>query len=468
MAQGVEYITPVDVISGETTTGSWVTVSVSANIPANAVAAIFDVYNDTTEVDFGVRAVGSTDTPLYGFEDQSHRMYSVKLNANREFQFQQQDSGFEMWLVGYVPEGAGEFVTNMVDVTPGSDSTWEDIDVGSLASSGTAGCAFFMFVGDPGAQDAFGLRMNGSTDTFTNDVRADNMVGGIIGVDVNELCEGFSEDVSASLIFYLGCVYVDYCDFNTNITDYSTGTTGSYQATTLTEIPASAAPGMAAFLFDNTGTGEYRGQLRRTGDTPAYGALGDLTYHGFFVHGYDSSSQVDQFIENTAYDLKLIGWWVDFAASSSSSSSSTSSSSSSSSSSESSSSSSSSISSSSAIPGTVVWGHDTGTIEDFIRDFGGNWTTTEWSVSGSGDDEILYIPDIPNCGQITTSEEWYLGAFEALLLHDQYQSGGLGIFAVYQFRTASTKAGISGATWTNYNGISFTCLGWCQVRIIHT
>jgi len=185
-----------------------------------------------------------------------------------------------------------------------------------------------------------------------------------------------------------------------------------------------------------------------------------------FHSGYgtaDAASETAQVDSTISEHMALQIVAIAPAESSSSSSSSISSSSSSSSSSVSS-----SISSSSAIPGTVVWGHDTGTIEDFIRDFGGNWTTTEWSISGAGDDEVLYVPDPPACGQITTSEEWYLGAFEALLLHDQYQSGGPGLYAVYQFRTATTKAGLSGATWTNYNGISFTCLGWCQVRIIHT
>ena len=91
MAKGVEYISPVDVISGIGTTGSWVTVDLSAYIPANAVAAIFDIYNaSAAEVDFGVRAVGSTDSLLYSVEDVSHKMDFAKLNAAREFQFQQQ------------------------------------------------------------------------------------------------------------------------------------------------------------------------------------------------------------------------------------------------------------------------------------------------------------------------------------------------------------------------------------------
>ena len=201
----------------------------------------------------------------------------------------------------------------------------------------------------------------------------------------------------------------------------------------------------------------------------------DPTFHSGYgtADATSETAQIDStFSDHMAMQLVAIAPTASSSSSSSSTSSSSSSSSlssSSSSSSLSSSSSSSSISSSSssAIPGTVVWGHDTGTIEDFIRDFSGNWTTTEWSISGAGDDEVLYIPDPPNCSQVTTSEEWYLGTFEALLLNDQYQTGS-GSNAVYQFRTAATKAALSLANWITYNGVSFTCLGWCQVRIIHT
>lgn len=490
MAKGVEYISPVDVISGIGTTGSWVTVDLSAYIPANAVAAIFDIYNaSAAEVDFGVRAVGSTDSLLYSVEDVSHKMDFAKLNAAREFQFQQQTTGFEIWLVGYVPEGAGEFVTNVVDVTPGSDATWEDIDVGALVSDGTAGCAFFRFVGDPGAQDEVGLRMNGSTDTFLNDVRDDNAIGGVIGVDGSELCEGYSEDVSATTIQYLGCVYVEYCNFNTNATDYSTGTTGSWVTTDLTEIPVDESPGMAALLINNTGTGENYARLRRTGDTPAYGSQGDLTQFGFFVHGFDSSGQIDQIIEGTSHDLKLIGWFIESASSSSSSSSSFSSSSSSSSRSSSSSSasscvptviediavessssssssshsSSSSSSSSSATPGTVTWGHHTGVVENYDENFTGN--TTGWTVEGTpgNDNETI---DATTCDVICVFERWYLGAGEAEILIDLYQTGS-GPAPVIQFRTATTGAALAALSWQNYIPPSFTCLGWVQIRLVH-
>jgi len=182
------------------------------------------------------------------------------------------------------------------------------------------------------------------------------------------------------------------------------------------------------------------------------------------------TAQVDSTIsEHMAMQIVAIAQ----AASSSSSSSSVSSSSSSSSLSSSSSSSSLSSSSlsSSTTPGTVSWGQVTGVEEDFTRTFAGNVTssgpTSGWAVSGSGDEEILYLINVPNCGQIVLFEPWYLGAFEAIINEDKYRTGS-GEEDTWFYITASTKQGLFIGSWTMYNGVSFTSLGWVWIRLIHT
>jgi hypothetical protein len=158
------------------------------------------------------------------------------------------------------------------------------------------------------------------------------------------------------------------------------------------------------------------------------------------------------------------------SSSSSSSSSSLSSSSSSSSSSVSSSSSSNSVSvssSSSATPGTKVWGQQTGTEEDYQNTFENNWTTSGgWYPSGSGDSETL-ITSAGECEQTSISNPHYLGAFEAIIFQDKYNTG-VGPDPLVYYKTASTKTGLSSETWTLYNGVSFTSLGWVKLKCIHT
>ena len=144
--------------------------------------------------------------------------------------------------------------------------------------------------------------------------------------------------------------------------------------------------------------------------------------------------------------------------------------SSSSSSSRSSSSSSSSVSSSSSSaqgPGTVVWGHHTAVTEDYDEDFTTNWTTTEWTISGTPGTDGETIDSGSGCTQVSTSEDWYLGAMEAVIKVDKYQTGS-GPAPVIQYKTATTGAGLVAASWVTYNGVSFTSLGWIKLRIIHS
>jgi hypothetical protein len=129
----------------------------------------------------------------------------------------------------------------------------------------------------------------------------------------------------------------------------------------------------------------------------------------------------------------------------------------------SSSSSSSSTSSSSATPGTVVWGHHTGVSENYDENFTGN--ISGWSILGTPgtDNEAI---DATACNQICTFEKWYLGTMTAIIKIDKYQTGS-GPAPTIQYRTAASGAGITSATWFTYNGVSFTSLGWIQIRLIH-
>ena len=158
-----------------------------------------------------------------------------------------------------------------------------------------------------------------------------------------------------------------------------------------------------------------------------------------------------------------MAWDIGFDQVFSSSSSSTSSSSSSSLSSSSSSSLSSS--STSTTPGTKVWGQQTGTEEDFQNTFLGNWTTSGgWFPSGSGNFETLNTSG--GCLQVSICNPHYLGSFEATIFVDKYRTGS-GPAPIIFYKTATTKTGLSTETWTIYNGVSFTSLGWVKLKIIH-
>ena len=126
---------------------------------------------------------------------------------------------------------------------------------------------------------------------------------------------------------------------------------------------------------------------------------------------------------------------------------------------------SSSSSSSSATPGNVTWGHHTGVVENFDENFTGN--TTGWSVSGTpGNDNETISASACSGLEICTFDRWYLGAGEAEILIDKYQAGS-GPVPIIEYRTAATGASLIAASWNVYNGVSFTSLGWVQIRMIH-
>ena len=143
------------------------------------------------------------------------------------------------------------------------------------------------------------------------------------------------------------------------------------------------------------------------------------------------------------------------------------SSSSSSSSASSSSSRSSSSSSSSAAIGTVVWGHHTAVTEDYDENIDTNWTEDDgWTAAGTpGNDNETIGTTL--CTSETISEPWHIGAIESKIELNNYASGS-GPASTIQYRTHATRAGVLSASWTAYNGTSFTSLGWAQIKLIHT
>jgi len=70
--------------------------------------------------------------------------------------------------------------------------------------------------------------------------------------------------------------------------------------------------------------------------------------------------------------------------------------------------------------GSVCWGHDTGVVEDNIRDFFNNWSG-DASIVGIEDDERILF----DSGEYEESETWYIGAGRVRLLTNKYISDSM-------------------------------------------
>jgi len=113
-----------------------------------------------------------------------------------------------------------------------------------------------------------------------------------------------------------------------------------------------------------------------------------------------------------------------------------------------------------AAGGTVTWGHDTGVVEDNIRDFSGNWTGTG-AIAGAGDAEQIQL----QTGENMESEDWHLGSClynSARLRQNIYDV--LGDDVTLKYKTAATQGALAGVGWSNYVA-PFQSLGWVKVRI---
>ena len=100
--------------------------------------------------------------------------------------------------------------------------------------------------------------------------------------------------------------------------------------------------------------------------------------------------------------------------------------------------------------GSVCWGHDTGVVEDNVRDFLNNWSG-DAAIAGIEDNEQLVF----DSGEYMESETWYAGAGRIRLLTNKY------IYVLsFDAQTGSFTAGntIIGAT----SGATATIVGVYQ------
>ncbi len=299
MAQTFYPITPTEITAGSANT--WVVMDASALAPANATGVIVHVVNThaTSYRYIGLRKNGSTDDRHPDMRNLNHFWAMIGVDASRYFEaYVESTTNVDIYVVGYTMAGVA-FKTNADDKSLTTDDEWVAIDCSTEAPS-AIGLIWEVLGGSLLRQ--FGFRKNGSSDDRHYDNIYHRCFGAVIGCDASQICEGYIESTGTDF-FLLGYI-TDGCTFNTNATDVSLGSTGSWLD--LTALPATANMGFIE-VADTSSTGVNYG-LRKDGSE-------EDIYLRASSHPWGivecASLIIEGKIESTAVDFFVVGYSIE-------------------------------------------------------------------------------------------------------------------------------------------------------------
>jgi hypothetical protein len=206
------------------------------------------------------------------------------------------------------------YLSAPVDVTPGTTDSWEDVDVSAWVPAGATGVILQEVNPDPADRFEYGVRNNGSTDTWMNQneqSRQDSLSFHIIGVDANRIFEVYTG--STVVRTYLLGYTMEGVTFFVNAVDKSISTTGSW-----TDIDISADTGAdtaigAVFVVKETERAGHDVALRMKGSSDdLYGGI-DKGDAAAAIIGVDANEICQMKIDSTFVDLYLVGYVTDGA-----------------------------------------------------------------------------------------------------------------------------------------------------------
>ena len=169
------------------TTGTWVDVGIAADTGSDtAIGAIFHVDCQAgSSVGYGLRKKGSTDNQLQTLRANMMNLGLVGVDATETAQQQIAATTVDLFLVGYVTEGA-VFFTNAIDKSTGTTGSYQPVDITNDVGAGVANGAFVEIQPSDGTRRNTAIRPNGSAYDYYGEVSHQFAVVGIDAGDVFE------------------------------------------------------------------------------------------------------------------------------------------------------------------------------------------------------------------------------------------------------------------------------------------
>jgi len=290
-----------------TADGSWHDVDLSAYVDAGLTAGIMLIVINTsvTEYGFGIRKNGSTDDFTSDvIEDTSHSWYATGIDGDNIVEVRADNSAVEFWLVAYMASSEATFFTNSISKDLSSSGVWEDIDVGAEAGSETPLVAFFALVGGGYNLYEWGLRKNGSTDDFTEDIYDGDTRGGFIGVDENGKCEGFADYHNYTHFELIGYLKANVSTL-TNAVDYGASGAAAFEDVDFSDDLPAGSNGALCLFFPANGL-ELSFAVREKG--ASYDSYYDAVKQQHVWVEVDSNMEAEQKVQSTYLGLWLWGY----------------------------------------------------------------------------------------------------------------------------------------------------------------
>lgn len=251
----------------------------------------------------GVRKKGWTTAPTMQrlVEGRFQHCMFVGVDANNLFQVYAESATYvKMYIIGYMTAGF-EFLTQPVEYSIAASGSWTNMDFSANIPTTAIGVIVSIA---PRYNYVFNLRNDGSTDNRRGAALDcyHQCWHGMVGC-TNRTIEYYAGSTSDTYLYLLGYI-TDYAlvTFNTNGTDYSTATTGSY--TDLTALPVGAVAG----LFECYTTAFYEWDIRKNDSTD------EFYYHSmkgpvWIIVAGDGSRGIEGKIENAAVDYYLMAYF---------------------------------------------------------------------------------------------------------------------------------------------------------------
>ena len=248
---------PIEITPSST---GWVSVNLSSYIPEGATGVVLHFVNtSSSSLQVGARKPGDTVLAANYMHASIHTWCMAGVDSNRYVDIYVGDTTYiDVYLVAYTKSGV-TFLNNAVNVSPSTLGSWQDVNLSSYCPNAIG--AIFIISGT-GTAYTFGLRKKGSTDNRYSAVYYYNLMGFVVGCDSSQVVQAYSG--STNLKFYLIGYITDGAVFNTNASNVTPGTTGTW--VDLSALPSQSVMGFFEMYNSSSTTNLYYG-LRKNGSS---------------------------------------------------------------------------------------------------------------------------------------------------------------------------------------------------------